>query len=103
MSAPKRGLGRGLGALLGDAPVPVSPAREASHEIAVDRITPNPYQPRKHFDAALLDDLKASIAEYGVLVPIIVRRRGDAFELIAGERRWRACAALQKATIPALV
>jgi ParB family chromosome partitioning protein len=103
MSAPKRGLGRGLGALLGDAPVPVSPSVETLQEIPVDRITPNPYQPRKHFDAAALDELKASIAEFGVLVPIIVRRRGDGFELVAGERRWRACAALQRPTIPAIV
>ena len=103
MSGPKRGLGRGLGALLGNAPVPVSPAREALHDIPVDRITPNPYQPRKRFDPGSLQELQSSIAEYGVLVPIIVRRRGDGYELIAGERRWRACAALKRATIPAIV
>lgn len=102
MAGPKRGLGRGLGALLGNAPVPVSPV-ETLKEIPVDRITPNPYQPRKHFDAAALDELKTSIVEFGVLVPIIVRTRGDGYELIAGERRWRACAALQRATIPAIV
>jgi ParB family chromosome partitioning protein len=102
VSAPKRGLGRGLGALLGDAPVPVSP-REMLHEIPVAQVTPNPYQPRKHFDAASLSELQASIAEYGVLVPIIVRRSGEGYELIAGERRWRACAALRRPTIPALV
>jgi ParB family chromosome partitioning protein len=102
MSAPKRGLGRGLGALLGNAPVPTAPV-ETLQEIPIDRITPNPYQPRKHFDAEALDELKNSIAEFGVLVPIIVRRRGDGYELVAGERRWRACAALQRATIPAIV
>lgn len=102
MPAPKRGLGRGLGALLGNAPVPVSPV-ETLQEIPVDRITPNPYQPRKHFDATALDELKISIAEFGVLVPIIVRARGDGYELVAGERRWRACAALGRATIPAIV
>ncbi len=104
MSQPKRGLGKGLGALLGDAPVPTSPTPDdALREIPVARITPNPFQPRKNFDAAAMDDLKNSIAEYGVLVPIIVRRRGENFELVAGERRWRACAALQRATIPAIV
>jgi len=104
MSQPKRGLGKGLGALLGDAPVPTSPtADDALREIPVARITPNPFQPRKHFDAAAMDDLKSSIAEYGVLVPIIVRRRGENFELVAGERRWRACAGLQRPTIPAIV
>ena len=107
---PKRGLGKGLGALLGDAPVPTAPiapaappADDALREIAVARITPNPFQPRKSFDPAAMDDLKASIAEYGVLVPIIVRKRGENFELIAGERRWRACASLARTTIPAIV
>jgi ParB family transcriptional regulator, chromosome partitioning protein len=72
-------------------------------EIPVGRITPNPFQPRTNFDATAMDDLKASIAEYGVLVPIIVRKRGENFELVAGERRWRACAALGQANIPAIV
>lgn len=108
MSQPKRGLGRGLGALLGDAPVPTSPTAtapppEGLRELPVDRITPNPFQPRKMFDADALHDLQSSIAEYGVLVPVIVRKRGEGFELVAGERRWRACAALKKATIPAIV
>jgi ParB family transcriptional regulator, chromosome partitioning protein len=103
MSQPKRGLGRGLGALLGDTPVPVSAAQDQLREIPVAAITPNPFQPRKTFDEGALDDLKASIAEYGVLVPIIVRRREQGFELVAGERRWRACAALERATIPAIV
>ncbi len=104
MSQPKRGLGKGLGALLGDAPVPTSPeVHGVLREIPVGRITPNPFQPRKNFDAAAMDDLKTSIAEYGVLVPIIVRKRGENFELVAGERRWRACAALGQPNIPAIV
>lgn len=103
MSAPKRGLGRGLGALLGEAAVPVSASHEIVREIPVTQITPNPFQPRKSFEAGALDELKTSIAEYGVLVPIIVRRRGDGYELIAGERRWRACAALLRPTVPAIV
>jgi ParB family chromosome partitioning protein len=72
-------------------------------EISISDITPNPFQPRKHFDAGTLDELKTSIAEYGVLVPIIVRRREDGYELVAGERRWRASAALLRSTIPAIV
>jgi ParB family chromosome partitioning protein len=104
MSAPKRGLGRGLGALLGDAPVPFSPSPDGTlREIPVDRIRPSPFQPRKSFDEQAMQELKDSIAEYGVLVPIIVRRRGEAYELVAGERRWRACAAMQRAAIPAIV
>lgn len=103
MSAPKRGLGRGLGALLGESSASTTDDRETFHDIRVDSITPNPFQPRKTFDSQPLDELTASIAEYGVLVPIIVRRRENGFELVAGERRWRACAALGRATIPAIV
>ncbi|MEO6836370.1 MAG: ParB/RepB/Spo0J family partition protein [Candidatus Tumulicola sp.] len=103
MSAPKRGLGRGLGALLGESSGAVSSQRETFADVPVDRVTPNPFQPRKTFDPLPLDELKRSIAEYGVLVPIIVRRREQGFELVAGERRWRACAALQLPTIPAIV
>jgi ParB family chromosome partitioning protein len=103
MSAPKRGLGRGLAALLGESAVPVASAHEIVREIPVTEIRPNPFQPRKSFDAGTLDELKRSIAEYGVLVPIIVRRRDDGYELVAGERRWRACAALLRPTVPAIV
>lgn len=107
MSAPRRGLGRGLDALLGSPAPAATPAAGASvpgaAEIPVDRITPNPFQPRKAFDPQALDDLERSIEAYGVLVPIIVRPRGDGYELVAGERRWRASARLRRATIPAIV
>jgi ParB family chromosome partitioning protein len=103
MSTPRRGLGRGLAALLGDTGVPVAASSDVVREIPLAEITPNPFQPRKSFDAGALDELQASIAEYGVLVPVIVRRRGNAYELIAGERRWRACAALRRESIPAIV
>lgn len=103
MSAPKRGLGRGLGALLGDSAVPTAESQELVRDVAVAEITPNPFQPRKTFDGPALAELQASIAQYGVLIPIIVRRQGSGYELVAGERRWRACAALGRATIPAIV
>jgi ParB family chromosome partitioning protein len=103
VSAPKRGLGRGLGALLGESQVPVASSHEVVREIPIGEITPNPFQPRKHFDPQALGELMRSIAEYGVLVPIIVRRSDDGYELVAGERRWRASAALQRPTIPAIV
>ena len=109
MSAPKRGLGKGLGALLGPsgsiaAAVPQAPARTGLIDVPVAAISPNPHQPRTTFDAAALDELRASIAELGVLVPIIVRKlAGDKYELIAGERRWRATTAAGLATIPAIV
>jgi ParB family chromosome partitioning protein len=101
----KRGLGRGLGALLGDKPttdLTTAPPRGLL-QIVLSRIVPNPNQPRTTFDAAALDALRASIAEFGVLVPIIVRPAGDDYELIAGERRWRAAAAAGLETIPAIV
>ena len=103
MSTPQRGLGRGLASLLGQNAVPTAQANEFVRDIPVAAIVPNPFQPRKSFEAGALDELKRSIAEYGVLVPVIVRTRGDGYELIAGERRWRACAALQRPTIPAIV
>ncbi|MBV9440172.1 MAG: ParB/RepB/Spo0J family partition protein [Candidatus Eremiobacteraeota bacterium] len=102
----RRGLGRGLGALLGDggtADVTTPATKRDLQHIPLDRIHPNPYQPRTSFDPAALDELRASIAAFGVLVPIIVRERGDGFELIAGERRWRAAQAAALPTIPALV
>jgi len=98
-AAPKRGLGRGLSALLGEPKT----AGDELQQIPLEKITPNRFQPRKHFDEASLAELSASIAEYGVLVPIIVRARGSGYELVAGERRWRAAASLRQATIPAIV
>jgi ParB family transcriptional regulator, chromosome partitioning protein len=107
MSAPKRGLGRGLGALLGSSATPAAasaPQARGLINAPVAAISPNPHQPRTTFDAAALAELQASIVELGVLVPIIVRRLdGDKYELIAGERRWRAAVAAGLATIPALV
>jgi ParB family chromosome partitioning protein len=100
----KRGLGRGLGAFL-DSPttdVTTPPLRGLNH-IAIARIKPNPNQPRKTFDANALDELRGSIAEFGVLVPIIVRVSGADFELIAGERRWRAAQAAGLESLPAIV
>ncbi len=99
----KRGLGRGLGALLGEE----RPVASGLTQIPVGAIRPNPQQPRTHFDPQGLAELEQSIRELGVLVPIIVRPlAGDGearFELIAGERRWRAAAAARLATIPAIV
>jgi ParB family chromosome partitioning protein len=99
----RRGLGRGLGALLGDAQ-PVERERAGgANEIPIDAIVPNPHQPRTTFDSEALEQLKGSIQTFGVLVPILVRKRGDRYELIAGERRWRAAAAAGLRTIPAIL
>jgi ParB family chromosome partitioning protein len=108
MSSQKRGLGRGLDALLG----PDRGAHSASNglvEIRVDAIRPNPRQPRKTFAPAALAELEQSIRELGVLVPILVRPvpialgERPAYELIAGERRWRAASAARLETVPAIV
>ena len=106
MSEPKKGLGRGLSALLGDAPRPEPEAegrRDSVREVEVARIRPNPAQPRQHFDADSLAELAQSIRQHGVLQPVLLRPAGDGFELIAGERRWRAAQLAQLHSIPALV
>lgn len=72
-------------------------------ELPIDDIKPNPYQPRRYFEPGALDELASSIIEYGVLQPISVRRIGDGYELIAGERRLRACKLIGLTTIPAII
>jgi ParB family chromosome partitioning protein len=86
-------LGRGLSALIPDAPVaaaPVAPARDTPNEVDLDLLSPNPFQPRVHFDETRLEELAQSIRTNGFIQPIVVRRAGDRYEIIAGERRWRA-------------
>jgi len=119
----RRRLGRGLGALLGDArreePLvtsggdeggtvtgAVSAARRTDGlaSVPVAAIEPHPEQPRRHFDAEALDELAASIAERGVIQPVIVRQLGEgSYQLVAGERRWRAAQRAQLHEIPALI
>jgi ParB family chromosome partitioning protein len=82
-------LGKGLSALIPDAPADFTP-RAAATEADVDRLVPNEYQPRAHADQARLQELADSIRANGVIQPIVVRRVGDKFHIIAGERRWRA-------------
>ncbi len=95
----RHGLGRGLGALL-----PVAPEATGSPtEIAVDAIVPNPQQPRKDFDDNSLRDLAASLGQTGVLQPVVVRRAPHGYQLIVGERRWRAAKLAGLTRIPAIV
>jgi ParB family chromosome partitioning protein len=97
-----KGLGRGLDALLAGADE--ASDRESLQTLAIDRVKPGRYQPRTRMDEASLDDLAASIREHGVMQPILVRPvEGGRFELIAGERRWRAAQRAGLAEIPALV
>jgi ParB family chromosome partitioning protein len=115
----KPALGRGLGALLGGnaaskpaapapAPQPESSAPPADAgqrvlRIKLDLVKPSPLQPRKDFTPESLDELAASIKEQGIVQPLIVRQRGDYYELIAGERRWRAAQLLHLNEVPAIV
>ena len=94
-----RGLGRGLGALLSATPT----ADEPVSDIAIDQIDVNPNQPRKIFDSEALQELSASIRSSGVIQPIVVRRHGHGYQLIAGERRWRAARQAGLTRIPAVI
>ena len=116
MSAPRNALGRGLGALLPSssqhvdsanmiaepAPRPDLPS-ERPPTLAVDLIDPNPDQPRRVFDVDRLDTLARSISRSGLLQPVVVRRAGQRYELIVGERRWRAARRAGLTEIPAVV
>jgi ParB family chromosome partitioning protein len=99
----KRRLGRGLEALLGVPSVQEAARDGELREIPVAEITPNPFQPRRAFDPATLGDLKRSLATAGLLQPVVVRATEDGFQLVAGERRWRAAKDLGWRRIPAVV
>jgi ParB family chromosome partitioning protein len=117
MSTGRNALGRGIGALLPTAPVSTPaaaravsaldatpfPSEPAPPEIPVDAIDPNPEQPRRVFDTEQLAALADSIRQHGVLQPVVVRRAGDRYELVVGERRWRATRAAGHTTIPAVI
>ena len=96
----KHGLGRGLGALLA---APQSTAGKYLQELPVDAISPNPQQPRKDFNIKTLSDLSESVKRSGVLQPVIVRKVGLGYELVVGERRWRAAKIAGLEKIPAVV
>jgi len=102
MSETKR-LGRGLEALLGSVSRDQAQASGALRELPVTNVTPNPFQPRSSFDEADLTELTASIEASGLLQPVIVRPKNGKYELIAGERRWRAVQRLGWPKIPAVV
>lgn len=98
-----RRLGRGLESLLGPVSREQAVAEGSLRELPIAQVKPNPFQPRTHFDEAALAELVASIEASGLLQPIVVRPRSGAFELIAGERRWRAVQQLGWPTVPAVV
>ncbi len=102
----RKALGRGLSALLPERPQPPAPepSGDAIAEIPIDAIAPNPLQPRHVFEPEKLAELAQSIRANGIIQPLIVRRAGpDRYELVAGERRWRAARMAGLDTVPALV
>ncbi len=101
----RTGLGRGLDVLLGGQQTGATtvPPTPATSEIPLEKIAPNPQQPRMQFDADSIGELAASIRRHGVLQPIVVSRHGDGYELVAGHRRVLASRAAGKTTIPAVV
>ena len=103
----KGGLGKGLGAIFGENTNPaVEKAQEpssAAQELLIKNITANPYQPRCNFDEEKLQELAASIKEFGVVQPVVVRKKGRSYELVAGERRLRAAGLAGLTKVPAIV
>jgi ParB family transcriptional regulator, chromosome partitioning protein len=95
-------LGKGLSALIPDAPEIAAPA-PATVDVEIDRLSPNSFQPRTAVDDERLRELSASIRSNGVIQPIVVRRSGDRFQIIAGERRWRAARLAGLARVPVVI
>lgn len=108
-AAPKRGLGRGLSALLGEVareePVAANASgpRAGIQMVSVTDLAPHPEQPRRHFDDAALDELAASIGKRGLIQPIVVRPLGSGWQIVAGERRWRAAQRAHIHQVPVIV
>lgn len=100
MATKKMGLGRGLGALI---PEPEPEASKSLLFCGIEEIRPNRFQPREHFEESKLRELADSIKEKGILEPLIVRRVSDGYELVAGERRWRAAQKAGLREVPVLV
>ena len=100
--APKRALGKGLGAMLSVEGIPAS-SGDSVVELKINDISPNEGQPRKNFNDESLNELAASIAESGVIQPIIVQKKNGGYRIVAGERRWRAARLAGLTVIPAIV
>ncbi len=105
---PKGGLGRGLNALLGEMAreAPVNPSAEQPSGVRmlpVSALAPHPDQPRRHFDEAMLNELAGSIAARGLIQPIVVRPHGHQYQIVAGERRWRAAQRARLSEVPVVV
>ena len=103
----RRGLGRGLSALMAEVSVESTDSagyeRGREQSLPIEKLVANPHQPRRHFDDTALAELSMSIREKGVIQPLIVRPKGDVFEIVAGERRWRAAQRAQVHEVPVIV
>jgi len=102
MADKRPALGRGLSALIPDAPATAAPA-ERSLDVDIDLLRPNRFQPRTAMDDSRLDELAASIRSNGIIQPIVVRRDGASYEIVAGERRWRAAQRIGLLKVPVVV
>jgi ParB family chromosome partitioning protein len=99
-----KGLGKGLSALMGDAPPENIQTKSSSEKIPIHFIYANPSQPRKNFNQELLNELSESIKEQGIIQPILVRKKSeDKYEIVAGERRWRAAQLAQIHEVPVII
>ena len=99
----RQALGKGLGALIPEKGVPEGEGKRPLQQCGIEEVQPNPFQPRKTFSDEQLQELVDSIREKGIIQPLLVRRRSDGYELIAGERRWRAAQRAGLREIPILV
>ena len=103
MAINRKPLGRGLGTLMSMDDVPAT-GSSSINDVALDRITPNPEQPRTTFDEEALDELAASIRELGIIQPLSLRKTGpDSYQIIAGERRYRAALRAGLSSVPAYI
>ena len=101
---PRRALGKGLGALLPTRPAAPPPARDdTTQAVSIDSIDPNPLQTRRVFQSERLSELAQSIRANGIIQPLVVRKRGDRYQLVAGERRWRAAKLAGVEQVPVVV
>ena len=99
-----KGLGKGLSALMGDIPQDNVPTKNSSEKIPIHFVYANPSQPRKNFNQDLLNELSESIKEQGIIQPILVRKKSeDKYEIVAGERRWRAAQLAKIHEVPVII
>jgi ParB family chromosome partitioning protein len=104
MADKRPALGRGLSALIPDAPTVPAPDKERSLEVDIDQLRPNPFQPRVHMDDGRIEELARSIRSHGVIQPIVVRSSAEGgYEIVAGERRWRASQRAGLLKVPVVV